>query len=287
MEAAEVLEVFQWLNNNGLPKDKIDQFPVTLPIKKIIQETKLIRSYIFEYPLKAKPGQFVNVWIPGVDEKPFGVADQDAKTFMLTISKVGPFSCKMHELKVGDKVGVRGPYGQGFKFKKGDRIAMVAGGYGVAPLHFAAKEAGKTDAKVDFILGARSEGQLVFVDRLEKLKNVKLHLATDDGSAGFKGFTTEVLVDLLKKQKFDEIFAVGPEIMMKKTFELAEKHKIHVQMSLERYMKCGFGVCGQCCVDDEGLCVCKDGPVFGSETLRKIKEFGKYHRDKVGRKVEV
>lgn len=265
---------------------ELNQFPQTLLIKKVVQETELVKSFVFEYSLKAKPGQFVNLWIPRKDEKPFGVADQDEKTFMVTVSKVGPFSAEVHALKEGDKVGFRGPYGKSFEFKKGEKIAMVAGGYGVAPLHFAAKEAMRADVEVDFILGARSEGQLVFKERFEAMEGVELHLATDDGSVGFKGFTTEVLADLMVNKKFDQVFAVGPEIMMKKVFEMAEKAGVHSQMSLERYMKCGFGICGQCCVDEVGLCVCKDGPVFGSETLRKIKEFGQYHRDSVGRKVE-
>src|SRR3989338_9452565 len=80
-----------------------------LRIKKIVKENELTNTYIFDYPLHGKPGQFIMMWIPGVDEKPMSVAFDDGKEFWVTVCKVGPFREALHELKEGDKVGIRGP----------------------------------------------------------------------------------------------------------------------------------------------------------------------------------
>jgi dihydroorotate dehydrogenase electron transfer subunit len=87
---------------------------------------------------------------------------------------------------------------------------------------------------------------------------------------------------MLNEHKFDSVITCGPEIMMKKLLEMSGK--IPFQASLERYMKCGFGICGQCCIG-KGLRVCKDGPVFDGETLKNIEEFGTYKRDASGKKI--
>ena len=111
-------------------------------------------------------------------------------------------------------------------------------------------------------------------------------LCTDDGSVGYQGFTTGKLEELLREDsEFDLIITCGPELMMKKVVEIGERYNIPVQVSLERYMKCGIGLCGQCALDEEGLCVCRDGPVFWGDRLKYISEFGKYKRDESGSKV--
>lgn len=263
--------------------------PVGVKIKKIRKETPFVRTFVFEHPLGAKPGQFVNLWIPGVDEKPFSVSYDDGKVFWLTIASVGPFTRALFELRAGDKVGIRGPYGKGFEFQSGQKLVLVAGGYGAAPLFFAAGEASKKKCKVDFIAGARTEVQLLFIKQILELKNINLHITTDDGSAGRKGRCTEVLLELARgrknRGKIDWIFACGPELMLKKVSDIAHEHKIRTQISLERYMKCGIGLCGQCCVDGLGIRICQEGPVLKNDLLRKIPEFGKYHRNSVGKKL--
>jgi len=89
----------------------------------------------------------------------------------------------------------------------------------------------------------------------------------------------------LEENDYDQILTCGPEAMMRAVVELGSRHGIGVQACLERYMKCGIGLCGQCCID--GHRVCTDGPVFDGETLRKIKEFGKFRRDPSGRRVPI
>jgi dihydroorotate dehydrogenase electron transfer subunit len=260
------------------------QIPKAVPIKKVIVETPHVKTFVFEYKLGAKPGQFANLWIPRVDEKPMSIAYDNGKEFWVTIFAVGNFSTKMHTLKAGDMVGVRGPYGKGFSFTKGQRLVMMAGGYGAAPLYFLTTEAIKQGCKVDFVIGARGKEHLLYIDRIKKLKNVKLHVATDDGSVGVKGYNTTILEKLVKDgKKIGNVYGCGPELMLKRISDICFAAKVSAQLSIERYMKCGFGVCGQCSVDPKGQRMCMEGPVVSNEQARKITEFGKFHRDSVGK----
>ena len=127
---------------------------------------------------------------------------------------------------------------------------------------------------------------------------MSLHVATNDGSMGFKGFNVEQLGKMLqvcnakgKKglkgsdiEPIDQVFACGPEMMLKAVSELTAKYKIPSQLSLERYMKCGYGICGNCVVDPLGIRLCTEGPVVKNGACVKIEEFGKYHRDALGKK---
>lgn len=268
----------------------MQSIPKPLPIKRIITETPFVKTFVFEHRLDSKPGQFVLLWIPRLDEKPVSIAYDGGDEFWTSIFAVGPFSKKMHELKEGDFVGVRGPYGSWYRYEKGQRLVLVAGGYGAAPMYDLAYNASKEGCKVDFVVGARSKEHLLFMDRLNGLDNVALHVATDDGSFGEKGFNTLLLAGLLDKHKagapadrIDCVYTCGPEMMMKKVSDMCFESSVPAQVSLERYMKCGFGVCGQCCVDATGERMCKEGPVLSNERVRQLAEFGKYRRDSVGK----
>lgn len=273
---------------------KHDTFPITLPIKKIIRETAHVKTFVFDYALGSEPGQFVNIWVPRVDEKPMSIAYDSGKQFWLTIFAVGAMTKKLHEMKVGDQVGIRGPFGKGFKYEKGDHIITVGGGYGAAPLYNLAVHASAKKCTVDFIVGARSKEHLLYTDRVKKIKGVKLHVATDDGSVGAKGYNTVLLEKILadmkktavgkKKLRKTVVFAVGPEVMMKRVSDICFAAKVDCQVSVERYMKCGFGVCGNCCIDDSGITVCTEGPAMNHLEARKNVDFGSSHRDAVGRK---
>ncbi len=265
-------------------------FPSSVRITKVNKETPLVTSLVFEYPERAAPGQFVMVWVPGVDEKPMSVAFDDGKSITVSVAAVGTLSKALSEKKVGDVIGVRGPFGQKFTWKKGDRIAMLAGGYGVAPLYFAAHEAVKDGCTVDFFHGARTHEYLPFADRVEVLMNTTYYPATDDGSRGFKGTSVACWVekmgdDYAEAQKYDLVMTCGPERMMKAVSDVAFELGIKALVSVERYMKCGFGICGNCVVDDSGITTCKKGTVMDNEEVRKIAEFGVYHRDSLGKKV--
>ena len=255
------------------------EIPEVLEIKSIMKENWKTKTFFFYKNIEAEPGQFVMVWIPGMDEKPFAVAFTNP--LGITVTKVGPFSSRLHQMGEGQKLGIRGPYGRGFELK-GQKICIVGGGYGIVPLSFLAEKAFSKNYDVTVIVGAKTKDDLFF---LERLKKSKLIITTDDGSAGIKGFATDALKDQIEKENYACVYTCGPEIMMKKVFKICEDYATECQASLERYMKCGFGVCGQCCIDD--LMVCKDGPVFNSELLRKLAEFGVFERDESGSKVNI
>ena len=132
------------------------------------------------------------------------------------------------------------------------------------------------------IYGARSKQHLIY---LKRYKNMSI--TTDDGSYGKKGFNTQLLKETLKDKnnKIKIVYTCGPEIMMKKILDICEKNKIECEASVERFMACGFGICGKCMVDDQIVCI--DGPIFNSEQLVKMSEFGKFARLKSGKKVSL
>jgi len=282
---------------------------IFLKISKIVDENPFVKTFYFNFALKSQPGQFVMLWIPGLDQKPFSIAYDNGETFGLTIFKRGPATEKLFGMKVGDRVGISGPYGTSFTVNPKLHYIMVAGGYGAAPLDYLAEHlsvistesegraekslsgkklrdssaiARNDNVQIDFIAGARNKDLLLFKKRLEKIGNLKLHTATDDGSEGHKGYVTDLLPNLIKKDKKILVVTCGPEIMQKKVLNICNQHNIDCEVSIERYMKCGVGVCGQCAVDNLGICMCTEGPVVKRELANKIEEFGQYHRDKSG-----
>ncbi len=263
---------------------KNDEFKV-LRIADTIDETKESRTFIFDYPLNSKPGQFVMLWLPGVGEKPISVSGEKEGRFSVTVCAVGPVSRKIHKLKKGDKLGFRGPFGTHYSIPKNSTsIAVVGGGYGSSPLAYLADTAIAQGKKVYFIEGARCACNLLFTKRLRDA-GAEVLISTDDGSEGVKGFPTDILKNLLKMHKIDKVYACGPEIMMKKAAEISEHFNVPSEISMERYMKCGIGICGQCAVDELGICLCKDGPVISGKTALSLKEFGNYFRDSSGKKI--
>lgn len=256
--------------------------PTVLPIKKIIPEAEGIKTFVFSHQLDATPGQFVMAWLPRVDEKPFSVWTDDPQKFYLTVSAVGPFSEKFNLLKVGDQVGFRGPFGHGFTIPtKPKKVVLVGGGFGTAPLLYLAQQA--KDCEIDFVIGARNKN-LLFGEKQAEQTGATVHITTNDGSAGEKGFNTVILEKLIARQKYDIVYSCGPEPMMKRIAEICRDAVVPCELSLERYMKCGFGVCGSCTLDNSGTRVCADGPVFSGKQVLREAEFGKYRRDSCGKR---
>lgn len=255
----------------------------TTKILDIKDEAKNIKTFVFSGKLNSKPGQFVMLWIPRLNEKPFSVYQDNEDSFSLTIAKVGEFTFELFKMEEGDKLGYLGPFGKPFEIK-GEKIALVGGGYGSAPLTFLANEALKQDINSELIIGAKGKNLLLYLNN-KYPEGINTHYCTDDGSYGFKGFTTDKLQELLKKEKIDCVYTVGPELMMKKVVWICDEFNMDCQISLERYMKCGYGICGSCCVDPLGIRMCMEGPCIDKETAKNITEFGVYHRDGSGKKV--
>ncbi|MCQ1534567.1 dihydroorotate dehydrogenase electron transfer subunit [Methanosarcina sp. KYL-1] len=257
--------------------------PLNVSIERIVEESPLVRTFFFSHSFEnMEPGQFVMVWIRGVDEVPMGLSRKNS----ITVQKVGEATSKLFELKEGDSFGLRGPFGKGFSLPAaGEKVLVIAGGVGAAPLSPYAEAAGDAGADVQTVLGARSAGDLLFEDRFSAVG--ALDVSTDDGSKGTKGFVTDVLRKL-DVSAFDRIAVCGPEIMMVSVFRLLQEKDVleKAEFSLHRYFKCGIGVCGACCIDPSGLRVCKDGPVFSGVQLLG-SELGKYARDASGRRVKI
>lgn len=236
-------------------------------------------TLFFDFAIDFKPGQFVMAWLPGVDEKPYTISQHTPDRFAITVEAKGRFSKQAVALEKGDTIGIRGPFGNGFNISKKPKIAVVAGGCGMAPLAPLVDSLEVSgNREIVLIHGARSKEFLLYPDRFSTHRRI----CTDDGSKGHQGFVTEILEqeilarDILAGEDneapvLDMVYACGPEIMMARVFDICEAHNIPCQVSLERYMRCGFGVCGACVCGDR--VVCKDGPVFGSKTLRQMEDF--------------
>jgi dihydroorotate dehydrogenase electron transfer subunit len=164
----------------------------------------------------------------------------------------------------------------------------VGGGVGMACLFPLILQLIKAKKSVTVLIGALTKDELLFLNSLQeytKHENFRLFITTDDGSTGFHGLVTELMNETLQDDTFDQIYACGPELMLKQAFNIAESHNIAFQASLERYMKCGIGLCGSCCIN--GQIVCKDGPIFESQVLRTMDEFGRSKRDPSGRLIPI
>ena len=249
--------------------------PCVMPLIEVVREGPEFVTLWFEGELEGfHPGRFVMLWLPRLDEKPFAVSHVREGRFAVTSRRRGPFTRALMELAPGDKVGVRGPYGRGFDVR--EPLVVLAGGVGLATV--APIKDQRPDAKL--IFGARTREEVLWRARFPDMT-----LCTDDGTEGYHGFPTDMLADWLAESRPALVCVCGPEMMMKSAFEICEKAGVECQASVERYMKCGFGVCGQCACDDKLACV--DGPVFGSEALRGLTEFGRTAMLKSGRVVDI
>jgi dihydroorotate dehydrogenase electron transfer subunit len=255
-------------------------YPKVIPINRVIKEARDVKTLLFDYPASMQPGQFFMIWIPGIDEIPMSVSYILKETKGITFRRVGEATDELFRLNKGDMIGVRGPYGNGFTIS-GQHILFVGGGTGAAMLAPAVEEACKQQIGSTIILGFKTEKELFFEERLRKT-GAEVHISTDDGTAGFHGYATELAGQFLQRHSFTSVLTCGPEVMMKQLHGLCES--LPFQASLERYMKCGVGICSQCSIG-HGLRVCVEGPVFDGDTLSTMGDFGVFKRDASGKKI--
>ncbi len=269
----------KWLDEQRDPNH-----PHICTIERIVDETPTVRTLYFHDPVLAdvKPGQFAMVWIPGVNELPMSVMVSDVGgQAALTVRKRGESSTALYNLSVGRQIGVRGPYGNSFEIKDG-KILLIGGGTGLVPLMRLIKFS-KPSNEITLLMGSQTKNEVFFEEKAKELipgSNLTVIPVTEDGSYGEKGYVTDVLEKLLEENTYDAIYTCGPELMMYKTVQMANKKGIFVQASLERMMKCGVGICGSCCVNDD--LVCRDGTIFDGDHLSTKSEFGHSHRTKSG-----
>ena len=192
--------------------------PKIVEITDIIEETPTIKTFKFDWDYetlgKPNPGEFLMVW-NFKNEKPMSIAQINDDELAITVKNIGEFTSQLHDLKIGDKIGVRGSYGNGFDNSfEGKKILAIGGGVGMAPINAIASDLIKKGNEVSVISAAQTKEELLYGDFLEEL-GVDVHYCTDDGSFGFKGFATNCLDDLLEVSTYDYAFVCGPEIMMK------------------------------------------------------------------------
>lgn len=244
--------------------------PTPVTITSITQDNYRTKTFTLDVALDATPGQFVMVWVPRFDEKPFSLVNANPVTLMIT--DVGPFSHLMHTKQPGDKVWLRGPFGQGYRVPTTQkRLALIGGGYGVAPLYWLARVQQPLVATIDVIVGARTAVDLLYTDRFQVLAQatnqatqaaLTLHYTTEDGSAGEHGRVTDPLKALLEAGAIDGIYACGPHGMLTALERMGKRYAVAGQLSWEAYMRCGIGICGAC--EHAGQVLCLDGPVLAT-----------------------
>lgn len=220
------------------------------------------------------PGQFVEVEVKGTREvmlrRPISIHDVDYKnnTLTLLVQIVGKGTRQLSELKIGEKLNLVCPLGHGFTLE-GEKVLLVGGGAGTAPLLYLAKHFASKGVKPTIILGGRTKELIPVQEPFGQYG--ELCIATDDGSQGEKGMVTQ---HSRFAEKYDRIFTCGPTPMMKAVARHAQANGIECEVSLENMMACGVGACLCCvCDTDEGhKCVCKEGPVFNIKKLNKWME---------------
>ncbi len=269
-------------------------YPVRIDDIEIATEDKSLKTFKFVFLNKEdeekfahKAGQFAELSIPGQGEIPIGIASSPTeKGFVkFTVFKTGVVTSYLHNMKVGDIMGIRGPLGNWYPWDKleGKNVVIIGGGFAFTTLRasivYMLDPANRSKfGKIDVVYGARSPGMLLYRDELyewEKRDDINMHItvdSTNDPSWKYNvGFVPTVVGQKAPKADPDTFAIVcGPPIMIKFTQPALESlgyGQNQIIMSLENRMKCGIGMCGRCNIGKE--LVCKDGPVFTLEELNK------------------
>ena len=255
-------------------------------IISVVNETPTTNTLYVKGRLALVPGQFIMLSDLATGEKPYSISYAGSDSFAITVKKVGKFSEAIAALHAGDSLYYRGPYGKGFTFPaKDDLIVIAGGGCGTAPLrnllHYLLKDGYKN---IIFINGARTADELLYHNEFAGTP-VQYIAVTDDGSNGMKATALDALLKIAEDKTIAMLYTAGPEMMMKNILTATEHIICKKQFLLERYMKCGVGICGQCTLDPLGIRLCVEGPVVNSEILLKTAEFGQYTRNAAGKRV--
>lgn len=260
-------------------------------IKAVKHESPTVKSIFFkdERCSRAKAGQFIMVWVPGIDEIPLGLSSIDASNDLssVTVSEVGEATTALNRRKTGHLIGIRGPFGNHFEIV-GEKVIVVGGGIGIAPLMPLIEELIRERLDVTILSGARTRSELIFLDRLEKTirNDARLVVTTNDGSYGSRGLVTSYLAKILTSARPDIVYACGPERMIRKVYSLTENYGVPLQASLERIIRCAVGICGSCVIGKYR--VCRDGPIFTSEQLREVEsELARFKHGFSGKKIPI
>ena len=255
------------------------EFEAVLVNNKVMGKGNALLTFLCEGVAdKAQPGQFVNISCSYFLKRPFGICSVDLKagTFSIGVREVGVGTRDILEAKKGDKFFVLGPLGHGFSFEDAAKIITVGGGTGIYPLYFALAKAREAGIPTICINGFRSREDIFLMEECQGVAG-EMMISTDTGDYGIKGNVLDALA-LLSKTQIDgaTVFVVGPEIMMIKVSGWAAQNGLSCQVSLERRMACGIGICLVCIckvkASEEGVpfhhvrC-CREGPVMNASEV--------------------
>lgn len=219
------------------------------------------------------PGQFAEIRVDGSKttflRRPISInyIDKEQNEVWFLIQLVGDGTRHLAEAETGDIINVILPLGNSFRMpeKPSDKLLLVGGGVGTAPMLYLGEQLAKKGSKPSFLLGARTDKDLLQLEQFSEYGD--LYTTTEDGSYGEKGYVTNH--SILNKVQFEQIYTCGPKPMMMAVAKYAKAKNILCELSLENSMACGIGAC-LCCVENttEGhLCVCKEGPIFNLNKL--------------------
>ncbi|MFU8772538.1 MAG: FAD/NAD(P)-binding protein [Anaerolineales bacterium] len=265
--------------------------PIIARLESIKQLTELEKVFKLKLPdgisLGHRPGQFVEVSSLGIGEAPISISSSPSRSngsFEMCVRKVGDVTSALHNLEVGDTMGIRGPYGRGFPYEKfrGKDILFAPGGLGLAPLRSLINQVLDERAlygRVIILYGARNPSELLFKDELEEWgerDDVELHLTVDRGDeswTGHIGVITTLFPQISVYPRNTVAITVGPPVMYRFVLmELLGKgiSEGNIWMSLERHMKCGVGKCGHCQINH--IYACQSGPAFSYAEIKGLEE---------------
>ncbi len=269
--------------------------PRAAEIKQIIEENSQIKTFVlsfcdnaFHESFSYEPGQFMMVSVPHCGEAPISFSSTPVQrgTLELSVRRAGKLTGAMHTMKVGDVVGLRGPYGRPFDldYFAGKELLFVAGGIGLAPLRSVINTCISSERKaasITILYGSRVPSDIAFGADLKKwqeTENVSCLLTVDQAETGWDGhvgLVTTLLDQCTSASEKTVSLLCGPPMMIDAVIaDLSQRGFVdeNIITTMERHMKCGVGVCRHCHMSDK--LVCKDGPVFNLAELKDLGEYG-------------
>ena len=262
------------------------QIAEIIDIEKFTELEKRFTIKLKEDSLRFSPGQFVMVSILGIGEAPISISSSPTNEgqFEICVRKMGSVTSYLHNLEVGDTLGIRGPYGNGFPVEEvyGKNLVFVAGGLGIIPLRSFIKyslEKRENFGDISILYGVKSPEEILFADELKEWSNrgdIDLKLTVDKPDETWKGHIgviTRLIYSADIKPDSTYAFIVGPPVMFKYVIMELNAEGItddRMYLSLERRMKCGIGKCGHCQTNNKYVCM--DGPVFRYSQMKNLPE---------------